>query len=116
VTATTEPPPMKPDPDVVYIPAALIDDRRIGHRDRATLMHLIALADNSARCDHDEQAPSPPTPAQRGDPVGGGAWPERTASRRRLETRNGGTSTFSLRPASWRNRASSRYIVSSSAG
>src|SRR4051794_22028454 len=47
---------MSPDPELVYIPAALIDDRRVGHRDRATLMHLIALADNSARCDHDEQA------------------------------------------------------------
>src|SRR4051794_12592202 len=43
-------------PDIVYTPAALIDDRRIGHRDRATLMHLIALADNTARCDLDEQA------------------------------------------------------------
>src|SRR3954469_25901010 len=47
---------MKPDPDNVYIPADLIDDRRIGDRDRATLMHLIALADNTARCDHDEHA------------------------------------------------------------
>jgi hypothetical protein len=47
---------MRRDPDLVYIPATLIDDRRIGDRDRATLMHLIALADNSARCDHDEQA------------------------------------------------------------
>src|SRR3954454_1049314 len=47
---------MRRDPDLVYIPAALIDDRRIGHRDRATLMHLIALADSSARCEHDEQA------------------------------------------------------------
>jgi hypothetical protein len=47
---------MRRDPDLVYIPAALIDDRRIGHRDRATLMHLIALADNTARCEHDEQA------------------------------------------------------------
>src|SRR3954451_8232416 len=47
---------MKPDPDIVYIPAGLIDDRRIGHRDRATLMHLIALADNTARCDLDEHA------------------------------------------------------------
>src|SRR3954452_18148775 len=47
---------MRRDPDIVYIPAALIDDRRIGHHDRATLMHLIALADTTARCDHDEQA------------------------------------------------------------
>src|SRR3954471_1238611 len=47
---------MKPAPDIVYIPAALIDDRRIGHRDRATLMHLIALADNTPRCDLDEHA------------------------------------------------------------
>src|SRR4051812_48037662 len=47
---------MKHDPDLVYIPATLIDDRRIDHRDRAALMHLIALADNSARCDHDEHA------------------------------------------------------------
>jgi hypothetical protein len=47
---------MKCDPDLVYIPAALIDDRRLGDRDRATLMHLIALADNSKRCDHDEHA------------------------------------------------------------
>src|SRR4051794_1292995 len=47
---------MRRHPDLVYIPAALIDDRRIGDRDRATLMHLIALADNSARCDLDEQA------------------------------------------------------------
>src|SRR4051794_18981085 len=47
---------MTRDPDIVYIPAALIDDRRIGHRDRATLMHLIALADNTARCNHDEHA------------------------------------------------------------
>ena len=46
---------MRRHPDIVYIPATLIDDRRIGDRDRATLMHLIALADNSARCDHDEQ-------------------------------------------------------------
>src|SRR3954454_17071482 len=48
--------PMRRDPDIVYIPAALIDDRRIGHRDRATLMHLIALANNTARCDLDEHA------------------------------------------------------------
>src|SRR4051794_34152746 len=47
---------MRPDPDLVYIPATVIDDRRIDHRDRATLMHLIALADNSARCDLDEHA------------------------------------------------------------
>src|SRR3954451_2995367 len=47
---------MKHDPDLVYIPATLIDDRRIGHRDRAALMHLIALADNTARCDRDEHA------------------------------------------------------------
>src|SRR3954469_4010886 len=47
---------MRRDPDIVYIPATVIDDRRIGHRDRTNLMHLIALADNSARCDHDEQA------------------------------------------------------------
>src|SRR3954470_10642707 len=47
---------MRRHPDIVYIPAALIDDRRIDHRDRATLMHLITLADNTARCDHDEHA------------------------------------------------------------
>jgi hypothetical protein len=47
---------MRRDPDLVYIPATLIDDRRLGDRDRATLMHLIALADNSARCDYDEHA------------------------------------------------------------
>jgi hypothetical protein len=47
---------MRRHPDLVYIPATLIDDRRIGHRDRATLMHLIALADNTARCDLDEHA------------------------------------------------------------
>src|SRR4051812_30084863 len=47
---------MKRDPDLVYIPATVIDDRRLGHRDRAALMHLIALADNSARCDLDEHA------------------------------------------------------------
>jgi hypothetical protein len=47
---------MRPDPDLVYIPAALIDDRRISHHDRATLMHLIALADHTARCDLDDHA------------------------------------------------------------
>src|SRR4051812_23500329 len=47
---------MRRDPDLVYIPATLIDDRRLGDRDRATLMHLIALADNSARCGRDEPA------------------------------------------------------------
>src|SRR3954447_8489703 len=47
---------MRRDPDFVSIPASLVDDRRIGERDRATLMHLIALADNSARCDLDEHA------------------------------------------------------------
>src|SRR3954454_15769912 len=47
---------MRRDPDLVYIPAALIDDRRIGHRDRATLMHLIALPENTARCNLDEHA------------------------------------------------------------
>src|SRR3954452_1171325 len=47
---------MRRHPDIVYIPATVIDDRRIGHSDRATLMHLIALADNTARCDLDEQA------------------------------------------------------------
>jgi hypothetical protein len=48
--------PMRRHPDLVYIPATLIDDRRIGDRDRANLMHLIALADTTARCDHDEHA------------------------------------------------------------
>jgi hypothetical protein len=47
---------MRRDPDLVYIPATLIDDRRLGDRDRANLMHLIALADNTARCDYDEGA------------------------------------------------------------
>src|SRR4051812_47571572 len=42
--------------DLVYIPATLIDDRRLEYRDRAALMHLIALADNAARCDLDEHA------------------------------------------------------------
>src|SRR4051812_16654108 len=47
---------MKRDPDLVYIPATVIDDRRLDHRNRAALMHLIALADNTARCDLDEHA------------------------------------------------------------
>src|SRR3954447_17233941 len=49
-------PTMRRKPDLVYIPATLVDDRRLGDRDRATLIHLIALADNTARSGHDEQA------------------------------------------------------------
>jgi hypothetical protein len=45
---------MPRDPHMVSIPVALLDDRRLGPRDRDTLMHLIAWADNSTRCD-DEQ-------------------------------------------------------------
>jgi hypothetical protein len=47
---------MRRHPELVYIPATVIDDRRLDHRDRAALMHLIALADNTARCDFDEHA------------------------------------------------------------
>ena len=47
---------MRRDPDLVSIPATLIDDRRLGNGERATLMHLIALADSTARCDRDEHA------------------------------------------------------------
>jgi hypothetical protein len=45
---------MPRDPHMVYIPISLLDDRRLSARDLATLMHLIALADNSPRCDYDE--------------------------------------------------------------
>jgi hypothetical protein len=47
---------MPRDPDLVYIPVVLLDDRRLSARDQATLMLLIALADNPARCDYDEDA------------------------------------------------------------
>jgi hypothetical protein len=47
---------MPRDPHMVYIPISLLDDRRLSPRDLATLMHLIALADNSAHCDYDEHA------------------------------------------------------------
>ena len=42
------------DPHMVSIPVSLLNDRRLSARDQATLMHLIELADNSARCDYDE--------------------------------------------------------------
>jgi hypothetical protein len=45
---------MPRDPHMVSIPLSLLDDQRLSARDLATLMHLIALADNSARCDYDE--------------------------------------------------------------
>jgi Helix-turn-helix domain len=45
---------MPRDPHMVYIPISLLDDRRLSARDLATLMLLIALADNSPRCDYDE--------------------------------------------------------------
>jgi hypothetical protein len=45
---------MPRDPHMVYIPISLLDDRRLSARDQATLMHLIARADNSPRCDYDE--------------------------------------------------------------
>jgi hypothetical protein len=47
---------MPRDPHMVSIPIVLLDDRRLSPRDLATLMLLIALADNSARCDYDEGA------------------------------------------------------------
>jgi hypothetical protein len=42
-------------PHLVYIPVSLLDDRRLAARDRDTLMYLIALADNSVRCNYDEE-------------------------------------------------------------
>ena len=45
---------MPRDPHMVSIPVSLLDDRRLSARDQATLMHLIELANNSARCDYDE--------------------------------------------------------------
>jgi hypothetical protein len=47
---------MPRDPELVYIPASLLDDRRLSARDRDSLMRLIALAHNSAQCDYDERA------------------------------------------------------------
>jgi hypothetical protein len=41
---------------MVSIPVSLLNDRRVSARDWATLLHLIALADNSARCNYDEHA------------------------------------------------------------
>jgi hypothetical protein len=46
---------MPRDPHMVSIPISLLDDRRLSARDLATLMLLIALADNSARYDYDEE-------------------------------------------------------------
>lgn len=47
---------MPRDPHMVSIPVSLLNDRRLSARGWATLMHLIALADNSARCNYDEHA------------------------------------------------------------
>ena len=47
---------MPRNPHMVSIPVFLLDDRRLSARDQATPMHLIELADNSARCDYDEHA------------------------------------------------------------
>jgi hypothetical protein len=47
---------MPRNPHMVSIPVSLLNDRRLSARDQATLMHLIALANNSPRCDYDQHA------------------------------------------------------------
>ena len=42
---------MPTDPDMVYVPVALDRDRRLTLRDRDTLLHLLARADQDAHCD-----------------------------------------------------------------
>lgn len=47
---------MPRDPHMVSIPVSLLNDLRVSARDWVTLLHLIALADSSARCNYDEHA------------------------------------------------------------